>query len=320
MKRFVFLLVGVVLVCALWSGGWIYASGYIRGEVEKLALADGQTAPKVTCGGLNIGGFPFRFDLECTQASIVSADTQIDIAAVRASILVYRPNHVIASALSPATVADAFTGSRQQLDWEGLQASLRTDWFKLARVSLVTDGLKVSDALFGMAPVVQAAHLEAHLVDLPEEAEPPHANLALYVNATDLDAPSQAVSGGQVQIEAHLNKLPDDIRQLAAPNLLADWQAAGGTLEIVDVAASDANATLSARGELALDDGAALNGTLAVTSTGLAERFGTMIEEPWRTITLGSQAPDGSYTQNLTLRRGVILAGILPVAVIPPLY
>ena len=41
-------------------------------ETDELETADGETMPRVVCGSFSITGFPFGFDANCTNATIVS--------------------------------------------------------------------------------------------------------------------------------------------------------------------------------------------------------------------------------------------------------
>ena len=61
-----------LLVVLAWSAGWFFIAGQIRHQVELLALADGESSPQVQCGELDIGGFPFRFDIDCAKADPIN--------------------------------------------------------------------------------------------------------------------------------------------------------------------------------------------------------------------------------------------------------
>lgn len=323
MKRIIYLGIGVIAVVLVWSAAWFYLAGEVRKNIELLAYADGETTPSLQCATLNVGGYPFHFDADCQQASIVSGDTLVTVPGLRASVQVYQPTHLLASALGPATITDSFTGSKSAVSWTGLQASLRLEGWRIARLSVVGDGVAWNDTLLGPALIASSPRVEFHLLDIPEQHDPAtgRAALALYTRAQDVVAPGFAITDGVASIEAELSGIPDDVRLLGTPDLLRDIQQAGGKLKLVSVTASDTNvANLDASGELGLTDRGLLEGQLSVTSTGVAERVGPLIAEPYRTLVLGNPAADGSYTQKLSARDGTIFSGLIPAAALPPLF
>src|SRR5690606_24817652 len=118
-KRIIILGSVVVGVIVLWSAAWFVLAGMVRQNVEALALADGVTEPRLTCENLDVRGFPFRFDVDCQTARIVSGDVVVEVPGIGASVRVYAPMHVVASAQGPLQVKDSFTGSRNSIAWSG---------------------------------------------------------------------------------------------------------------------------------------------------------------------------------------------------------
>jgi len=312
----------VLLVIAAWAGGWYFFAGQIRQQVEALAFADGETSPQLSCAELSVSGFPFAFDVECSGASIVSGDLLVEIPGIRASALAYRPNHILASALGPARLADAFTGQRSAVAWTGLEASLRLENGRIARLSLVGRNVDWTDSLFGDAPIAGTPHVEAHLLDMPEAHDPDRhlAALAVFLRAEALEAPGLSIAGADAEIEAEITGLPDDVGAWGAVPFLPAWQQAGGVLRIVGIRASDETARLDASGEMALDAQGYPAGTLNIQSTGVAERIGPMIEEPWRTLVLGVPGADGSHTNQINFHGGAVSSGLVPIGAVPPLF
>lgn len=322
MKRFVILIVVVLVVVALWTGGWFFLSGEVRRNVEALALADGVTTPRLTCGGLNVTGFPFRFDVDCADARVVDGDAVIDVSGLRASVLVYRPTHILASARGPMTFTDAFTGSKSRLDWSGLEASLRLDGWRLARLSVSAHDLAWTDTLMSESLIAEAPLAELHLLDIPEQhdAERGLAALAVYGTVKGLNYPNLTIGAGDAEIELEATALPDDVRRLGEPDMLRRWQADGGNLRLVSIHGTDGDSDLTAEGNLALDASGQANGQVNIASTGVAERIGPLLAEPYRTLVLGNPAADGSYSNVLNFRAGGIYSGLIPIAAIPPLF
>lgn len=323
MKKRIIILGAVVLaVLALWSVAWFVASGLVKQSIAAQAQADGITAPQLTCGTLNVGGFPFRFDVDCGQARIVSGDSVIDVPGISASIRVYAPTHLVASAQGPLQLTDTFTGTRNAIAWSTLEASVRLDNWRIARASISGKDVVWSDTLVGERVIAQAPLAEIHLFDIPEQhdAERHLAALSGYALSNDVAYPDMTLSDTNAEIQLELTGLPDDIRNWGDPNLLPNLAAAGGTLKIVAIRGTDADSTLDANGALTLDQAGQVDGQINIASTGVAERIGPLLAEPWRTLVLGTPGPDGSHSNQLNFRAGGIYSGLVPIASIPPLY
>lgn len=322
MKKRIIILGSVVLAVVLaWTAAWFTVAGWVRHEVDLLALNDGETAPRLVCGRLDLGGYPFNLDIICSDGSLVSGDIEVSIPRLRASAMVYRPNHVIALATGPIGLADAFTGQESSIAFTDLTASLRLEDWRIARVSLVANGVVWTDTLFDQE-LGRADQIEAHLLDMPEahDATAHVASLAGYLRGSNVAVPALAVTDLTTEAELELSGLPDDVRNWGAEPLLPLWQRNGGKLRVVSIRANGPTETLEASGEISLDPQGAANGTMAITSTGVAERIGPMIEEPWRTMVLGVPDADGKHVNQLTLRSGVLSSGLIPIASLPPLF
>jgi hypothetical protein len=323
MKKRIIILGSVVLaVIVLWSAAWFVLANLVKQNIAAQALADGVTAPQITCGTLYIGGFPFRFDADCEEARIVTGDSVIDVPGIRASIRVYAPTHLLASAKGPLQVTDTFTGTRNAVAWSTLEASLRLDNWRIARASISGKDVVWSDILMAETIIAQAPLAEIHLFDIPEQHDTERhlAALSGYVLANDVAYPGMTLTDTTAEIQLELTGLPDDVRNWGDPNLLPAMAANGSTLNIVAIRGTDAASTLDANGALKLDPQGQIDGQLTIASTGVAERIGPLLAEPWRTLVLGTPGPDGSYSNRLNFRAGGIYSGLVPIATLPPLY
>lgn len=323
MKKRIIILGSIVLaVIVLWSAAWLVGANLIRQNIEAQAQADGVTEPRLTCGGLGVSGFPFRYDVDCETAEIAMGDIVLDVPGVRASIRVYAPTHLLASALGPLQLTDSFTGTRNSVAWSALEASVRINDWRIARASISGKDLVWSDTLMGETLIAQSPLAEVHLFDIPEQhdAERQTAALALYGRAQTLAWPGLTLTDTNAEIQLEMSGLPDDVRVWGGPMLLPNIQQAGGKLNVVSIHATDGASTLDASGELMIDPQALLDGQISVNSSGVADRIGPMIEEPWRTLVLGTPGPDGLHTNLLNFRAGAVFSGLVPIAAVPPLY
>ena len=321
-KRIIILGSIVAAVVLVWTVAWFVLAGIVRQTVEAQALADGVASPKLTCATLDVGGFPFRFDVDCGSARIVSGDLAVDVPAVRASVLVYRPTHALAFAQGPIAIEDSFTGTRNSVAFSGLEASLRLEGWRVGRVSIVGKDVVWSDTLVGEALIAQSPLVEVHLLDMPEQHDAAQglAALAGYARAETVSWPALTLTGANAEAELELTGLPDDVRNWGDAGLLQRLQQAGGGLRIVSIRGTDGDSTLDAQGNLALDPQGLVEGQITIASTGVAERIGPLLQEPWRTLVLGTPAPDGSHANQLNFRAGAVFSGLVPIASIPPLF
>lgn len=321
MKRIIALGIAVLVVVLIWTGVWFYAASEIKKSVAMMAEADGVTNPKITCGDLSVGGFPFRFDVACSDAVAVSGDVRAELAELRGSVLVYQPTLLRFWARSPLNLRDEFTGSRSTLSFSSLEMSARFKDWRIDRVSLVGDQLKWADALFADAVIAEAAHLETHLLDIPEahQADADLAALASFAKIEGLFVPGLAINAGTVSLEAEMTGLPDDVRAFAEPGMIERFRDTGGQLKIVSLKAEDGENFVDATGNAGLDDQARVDGQVTLKSRGLVERLEGLFDPGMKPLIAGSPAADGSYANTLFIRAGVFVSGVVPLFVIPPL-
>jgi hypothetical protein len=322
MNRFAYLGLAVLAVVVLWSGAWFFIAGQVRASVLVLAQGDGVVEPKITCDTLDVRGFPFYFDADCTGATLLSGDVSASVERVGISALAYRPTQLRGRVQGPATIADSFTGSRSQVAWSDLEMSFRLEGWRIGRLSVVARDVTWNDTVFGETLLAQSPLIEVHVLDAPERYDAARglAGLALFARADDVVAPRWQLSGGDATLEADVHAAPDDIRLLADPGMLRRWQQNNGRVDVVGLNWADAETSLSGQGNLALDTTGHLEGQIRINSRGLVERTGALLAEPFRSLVLGSPAEDGSYSQTLDIRGGVVFAGPLPVTAIPPLF
>jgi hypothetical protein len=335
LRKFAALLIAIILVAGLWIGGWFWAAGEIRNQVAVLAQNDGEVNPKITCGDLNVTGFPFRFDIECVDGTLTQLDTTVTLAGLRASVLAYNPTHVLLSAKAPLAIVDAFSGAQSRVDFTGLQASARltsrdafegvtgVGW-RVANISVVADGLTWNDTVVGDMLRMSADHVEAHLVDLPEGRDKAArtATLGAYATIANLNLPQLGVTAGRSTLEAKLDQLPDDLMEFASPDAIRNWQARNGKLTLVKWQGSQPapDEKLEVTGEVTLDPIGRANGQLTYTTKGVLDRLLASYQVPVLQIAAFKGMPnaDGTSTNTLGIADGkVTLAGFLLAELLP---
>lgn len=322
MKKIIALGVILFVLVAGYTGAWFWAAGQATAFVKTLETADGVSTPRVVCQQFGIGGWPFGFDVTCTNATIESGDVMVTVSGLKASAEVYRPTHVLVFAKSPVTVEDSFTGSRSRIDFASAEASARLEGWRIARVSVVVNEPVWNDTVLDDRLVASASKIEAHLVDVPakHDAGAGLATLANYVVVEGLDAPGFEIGNGRATFEAEITNLPDDVRTFGSGDLLQRWQAAGGKFNIVGFKGDDATSSFDASGTLGLTTGGRVEGQVKLHSRGVVERLGPMIPEQFKSWIVGTPAEDGSFSQILNIAAGVVFSGLMPAGMIPPLF
>lgn len=322
MKKIIALGAVIFVLVAGYGAAWLWAAGQATDYLKALETADGVTVPRVMCQEFGIGGFPFGFDVTCSNATIESGDLSIAVSGLKAAVEVYRPTHVLLFAHSPVTIDDAFTGSRSRVDFASFTASARLEGWRIARISVVVDAPAWTDTVLGDRPIAQAGRLEAHLVDDPakHDAAKGVATLAQFIKLERLDAPVWNIAQGEATFEGEITNLPDDVRTYGDADLLRRWQAAGGKYNISSFKGGDTQGAFDITGTLELDTDGRAEGQLRLHSNGVVERLSPFFPPEYKGWIVGAQAEDGSYSQTINIAAGLIFSGLVPAGVIPPFY
>ncbi|MCS6762605.1 MAG: DUF2125 domain-containing protein, partial [Candidatus Devosia symbiotica] len=314
MKKRIIILGGLMLaVAVVWSLAWLVLAELVKQQIAAQTQADGFTAPQITCGTLNVGGFPFRLDADCAEFRVAMGNAVLELPGLCASIRIDNPGHLLVSALGPLQLTDTFTGSRNAVAWSALQASIRLDNWRIAHASVSGKNIAWSDTLMGQTIIAQSPLAEFHLFDIPEQhdADRHTAAMAGYALANELIYPGLTLTDTNAELQLELSGLPDDVRNWGAPDMLPALHTANGQLKIVSMHSTDAASTLDASGALMLDPHGQLDGQITISSTGVAERIGPLLAEPWRILVLGTPAPDGTYANQLNFRAGGVFSGLV---------
>ncbi len=316
MRKILALALAVLVVLALWTGGWFWATSEIRHQVKLLAEADGEETPRLVCGTLDITGFPFRFDIDCEELALTFGDHDITLAGLRASVLAYNPTHVIFSARPPYAMANAFTGSQSRFDFADLEGSARLtardalagfsgEGWRIARISVVANEVTWNDTVIEDLLQAKAEKAELHLLDMPElhDAEAGTAGLALYASLKGVDIPGFDVAAANTSLEAELTGLPDDLRFAAEPDALRLWQQSGGALKLVRFAGDQPQPadSFEVTGEAMLTPAGLINARIDYTTKGVFERFTNLLPMSTLAIFRGTPQDDGSFRGELSM-------------------
>lgn len=317
--RFQILIIVVIILALVYSGAWLFGARMVRTQIET-AMADYATPQTmVACDDLAVGGFPFRYDVTCTNLSLIADDIALAVPELKATVLVYRPTHLLWFARGPAAYTDAFTGIDRQLSWDQLRGSARTNGWALARISIEGDGLTLTDTLLTERTLGHLTHIEAHALDSAEKynAETGRAEVAIFIEAIGASLEDQSIKNGTLRLEAEVPGMPDDLRLWTPETLARNWQ--NDPVRVVGLHAEDTGVEIDIVGTVGTTADANLTGDFDLNTRNLYEPLSALIAPQMLDTFLGQKSEDGSYYRSYALRNGVLMAGNLPVVTLPPL-
>src|SRR6478609_4951295 len=155
--RYTILLFIVFALAAGWTAFWKFAAGRAETAIDGWRAREARSGRIYTCGSQDVGGFPFRIEVNCDQALLRTNQPPIEL---RTSSLlmvaqVYQPGLLISEFHGPLTVGEPGKAPEFVADWKLAQSSVRG--------SLVFDLLSVERAN-GAAreSMARARHAEFH--------------------------------------------------------------------------------------------------------------------------------------------------------------
>ncbi|WP_306258246.1 DUF2125 domain-containing protein [Pararhizobium sp. IMCC21322] len=342
------IIVGLVLLWSvLWYGASV-ATGKVIDRVEQQSVRMGRD---VSCNERTVSGYPFHLEVSCGQAVLDAQDRGIeaDIDSVRSVALLYKPGHVIAEADGPLTVKlSPAAGLSGELvgRWKSARSSVSAGLSGLKRASLVAEEIDViANALSGPANLDGPDGLDGlgSLGGL-EQMTVQGAQLHVRPNPdsqTDFDV---ALTLSDILTTRSGKALPEmDLGLLATAKnvgealgfdpdlLLANWLNSGGALDLEKLSFNSLGFAANASGPVTISQDGLVSGQVKLEITGMdklpdlvaaiAPRFRQNAEQIAATFSgLAGNNPDGKVIIALTLRNGIVSAGILPIGRIPNLF
>ena len=156
----------IVLVIAVYTGGWFYAASSLRSTVLKAIAPRAASTVSGECADIDFRGYPFRIGLFCSKVDIDDNKNGISASfgALRSAAQVYAPGHIVWELDSPAEIRTA-QGLTVSAQWDNLQSSLIAKLRGVDRSSTVIDGLKATavSTVTGQTVNFDSAHTEIHL-------------------------------------------------------------------------------------------------------------------------------------------------------------
>jgi hypothetical protein len=300
-----FLMPALVLVAAVaWSAFWFYAASQLDANVDAWRGREAQSGRVYECGKRSVAGFPFRFEVTCSEAIVKlvsqSAGSPAPVTARLGDILVvaqvYDPKLLIAEFSAPATISAE--GLALTANWRKARSSIAGLPGIPQRASIVFDEPAIG-RITGQAatPLARADHLELHarLVEGPVQ-DGPVMETALQLTSGSLrELHPLLAEPFDADIRTRLTGLKD-LSPKPWPARFREIQATGGHVEIVQSRIQQGELIAVAAGTLQLNAKGGIEGELQMTVAGIekivpALGIDKMLEQGVPQATLDRVAP-----------------------------
>ena len=273
-------LVLVLALAAVWTGVWFYAAAEAEQRLEAWRAEQARSGRTFACGSQSVGGFPFRIEVRCADASVEVKDAQPPVAIQLRQILavaqVWDPKLIIAEFTGPLTAADPGGPPYVTASWSLAQASLRGTPRAPERASIAVDGLKLVGSGAGNV-LFDSRRAELHArMQFGSWPHNPAVDLAAKLAAAVVPgAHALTEQPFDADILAVLHGMKD-LAPKPLPARLRDWQAAGGRLEVQSARLAQGESLAHATGTLALSQRGRLDGALKLTVAGIERLLPTI--------------------------------------------
>ena len=311
----------LVLVAALaWSAFWLYAASKVDETVDAWRAREAQSGRVYDCAKRSVAGFPFRFEVKCSGASVAlvsqtAAASQAPVTARLGEILVvaqvYDPKLLIAEFAAPATI----TGPDQlslTVNWSKARSSIVGLPAIPQRAAIVFDDPAIDRINAPVqTPLARARHVELHarLADGSAQ-ENPVIETALQIAGGSLQELHPLLAQPfDADVRTQLTGLKD-FSPKPWPERFREIQAAGGHVEIVQSRIAQGDLIAVAAGKLGLNAGGRIDGELQMTVAGIekvipALGIDKMLQDGVPQATLDRVAP-GVKTQDINNLMGAL--------------
>jgi hypothetical protein len=271
--RYVTLLILVAALFGGWSWFWFYAAGKIETTIDGWRAREAKAGRVYACGTQTVGGYPFRFELNCDAVSAVFSQPPVELKSrgVLVAAQVYQPTLLISEFHGPLTVANPGQPPDIVINWKLAQSSLSGTPSAPERVSIVVD-LPAVDRVTGgtQQALLRAKHIEIH-GRIPEGSVNNHPVVEAVLRLTGATAPElHAVLATPVDadIQAVLRGL-NDFAPKPWSARFREIQAAGGGIDIGQARLQQGDTLAVGSGSLSINANGRLEGQLRVTVAGI---------------------------------------------------
>lgn len=317
----------VLVAAAAYSAYWFAAAAWMGGRIEAWAEARRGEGLDVRFGGPEVSGFPFRLDATITAPAIGAPPAwswNADDLVIEARPWAFDRARVTLPA------EQRLTYRARGADEQVLRATLERGVAVIELVDGAPAGLTLEMTgvvLTGPQGVVGLARVEARIDQASE------ATLGLSVEIENVTLPPRLAGGlgGEIALLAADAEIVGAVPRGAPATALAEWSAAGGTVEVKAFAVRWGALALDASGTLALDSELRPLAALSAEIEGYAEFLEALVEagaieerKAWLAVltlnVLAARADDGTRVLKVpvTAQDGALFVGPLSLTRLGP--
>src|SRR3954464_15717701 len=302
----------LLILAVAWSGFWFYAASQAEIAADAWRAQEAKSGRIYDCAKRSIAGFPFRFEVQCSGASVALVSqnaSKTPFTAKLDNILVvaqvYDPKRVIAEFTAPATLTDGVTQSTFVVNWSKGRSSVVGLPAVPERASIVFEEPTVNRAdRSGQGPLPRAKQVELHgrLADGSPSDHPVIETVLQIAQGSIQGVHPLLAEPFEADTRAKITGL-SDLTPKPWPQRFREIQAAGGHIEIAQSRIQQGELIAVAAGTLSLNAGGRIEGELQMTVAGMekvipALGIDKMLEEGVPQATLDRVAP-GVKTQDI---------------------
>jgi hypothetical protein len=273
--RYLTLLLLIAALFGGWSWLWYYAAGKAQTTLDGWRAREAKAGHIYACDSQTIGGYPFRFELNCDGASALFSSNQppIEIKASGGLIAaqIYQPTLLISELHGPLTIADPGQAPNITVNWKLAQSSVRGTPAAPERVSLVVDRPVVDRMSGGSAQhMLLAKHIEIH-GRIAEGSASNHPVIEVVLRLDHASAPGLHPAA-EIPIDADITTVLRGLNDFSPkpwPARFREIQAADGRIDIAQARVQQGETIAIGNGTLSLNRDGRLEGQLRVTVAGV---------------------------------------------------
>ena len=273
--RYITLVIVVAALFGGWSWFWSYASDKAEATIDGWRAREAKAGRVYACGAQTIGGYPFRFEVNCEQASALFQSNQppveLKTSGMLVAVQVYDPTLLISEFHGPLTIADPGQAPTAVVNWKLFQASVRGTPAVPERVSLAIDRPVVDRMSTGSQQnLMRATRIEIH-GRIAEGSVTNKPVIEAVLRLSKASAPSlhaAAVEPVDADITAVMRGLKD-FSPKPWPARFREIQAASGGIEVTQARVQQGETIAVGSGTLSLNSNGRLEGQLRVTVAGV---------------------------------------------------
>jgi len=285
--RYTILLFIVFALLAGWTGFWKFAAGKAQETIDDWRAREAKAGRIYNCASQTVGGFPFRIEVNCEDASALFRSNEPPLALKTNSLVVvsqvYQPGLLVSEFHGPLTIGAPEKSPDIVADWKLAQSSVRGTPAAPSRASLVFDQPAVDRVNGGdRQNLLRAKHIEIHgRIAEGSAASKPVIEIVLQLDQTS--APALHPAAAQ-PIDANITGVLRGLNDFSPkpwPARFREMQAAGGRIDITQARVRQGEILAVGDGSLSLNGNGQLEGQLRVTMAGL-DQFLAEIGAPQR--------------------------------------